>query len=156
MFKNNPLFLHILSVFSTYIFLLQVLCLLKALQPKCFQETQLFKNIVCKKHFFTHAKNTFFQQKRGVILGFGQFPMKPLFVQFFLVSTVLGQEKFWAKHIDAVFFSLLDTNGVRQVLLKIHVLFIFSCLKNHLKTLFLQVFLAFYHFLCFSVSLAAT
>ena len=44
------------------------------------EKTQLFKNTVSKTHFFTHVKkNTFFKEK-DAIFGFGQFPLKPLFL----------------------------------------------------------------------------
>ena len=45
-------------------------------------EVALFKNTVSKTHFFAHVKKTPFSKKR-CHFGFGQFPLKPLFLSFF-------------------------------------------------------------------------
>ena len=80
MFKNNPLFFINFLFFSTYHF-----CFWKAVfcwkhyKNSVFSKTQLFKNTVSKTHFFNHVKKHLFQRK-GVIFGFGQFPLKPLFL----------------------------------------------------------------------------
>ena len=60
-----------------------------------FSKTQLVKPT-----FSTMSINTFFK-KKGVIFGFGQFPLKPLFYSFFRVYTVVVQKKFWPKQIVA-------------------------------------------------------
>ena len=80
MFKNNPLF------FINFLFCSTCrLCFWKAVfcwkhyKNSVYSKTQLFKNTVSKTHFFTHVKKHLFQEK-CVIFGFGQFPLKPLFL----------------------------------------------------------------------------
>ena len=138
--QKQPTIFHKFSVFSTYHF-----CFWKAVfywkhyKNSVFSKTQLFKNTVSKTHFFTHVKKHLFQRK-GVIFGFGKFPLKPLFLLFFLVYTVLVK-KILAKtdsvHENVRFFSLPDTNSVRQVLLKIHFFDFSHFWMTTLKNLFL-------------------
>ena len=66
--------------FSTYSFCFwkTVFCW-KHYKNSVFRKTQLFKTTVSKTHFFNHVKKHLFQRK-GVIFGFGQFPLKPLFL----------------------------------------------------------------------------
>ena len=81
------------------------------------------------------SKNTFFK-KRVSFLVLDNFRSNHYFYGFFQVFTVLVPNNFLAKtdsvHENAVFFSLPDTNSVRQFSLKIH-FFIFSFLDDHLK-----------------------
>ena len=88
-----------------------------------FSKTQLVKNTFSPK-----PKNTVFFPKQGVILGFGRFPLKPLFLLFFLGFHCFGPQKKCAKQKVCTkmrpFFSLPDTNGVRRFLLKILVIFL--------------------------------
>ena len=144
MFKNNPLFFINVLFFSTYSF-----CFWKAVfcwkhyKNSVFRKTQLFKNTVSKTHFFNHVKKHLFQRK-GVIFDFGQFPLKPQFSSFCWFTL------FWSKKIlantdscneNARFFSLPDTNSVRQFLLKIHFFWFFTFLDDHLKN---SIFIGFF------------
>ena len=80
MFKNNPLFSINFLFFQHTIFAFEKLCFAENTIKIVLSEKkkQLFKNTVSKSHFFTHVKKHLFQRK-GVIFGFGQFPLKPLF-----------------------------------------------------------------------------
>ena len=98
-------------------FVLQLLCFSENTIKVVFSETQLFKNTVSKTHFFTHVKKTPFS-KTGVIFGFAE-------TTIFIVFPGLhcfGPKKISAKtdsvHENARFFSLPDTNSVRQFLQK--------------------------------------
>ena len=112
------------SVFSTYSFAFwkAVLCW-KHCKNSVFREKHSFsKTQLVKPSFSTMSKNTFFR-KKGVIFGFGQFPLKPIF--FIVVSGLhcFGPKLFLGQnsvHENARFFSLPDTNSVSQFLLKIH------------------------------------
>ena len=79
MFKNNPLCFIIFCFFQHTVFDFEKLCFAENTIKIVFSETQLFKNTVSKTHFFTHVKKTPFS-KKGVFFGFGQFPLKPLFL----------------------------------------------------------------------------
>ena len=81
MFKNNPLFFIHFLFFHHTVFVFEKLGFAENTIKIAFSEkkTQLFKNTVSKTHFFTHVKKHLFP-KRGVIFGFGQFPVKPLFL----------------------------------------------------------------------------
>ena len=81
MFKNNRLFFINFLFFSAchFCFWKAVFCW-KHYKNSAFSKTQLFKNTVSKTHFFHPCqKNTFFKEKVS-FLGFGQFPLKPLFL----------------------------------------------------------------------------
>ena len=112
-----------------------------------FRKHSFSKTQLVKPTFFNHVKkNTLFQKKVSFLL-FLQFPLKPLFLLCFLLCTVLVQKEFWPKQIVCMkmrFFSLPDTNSVRQFLLKIHVFdfshFWMTTLK---KTYFYRFFWSF-------------
>ena len=158
--QKQPTIFHKFSVFFNIQFLF--------LKKLCFAENTI-KIVFSGKHSFskTHlVKPTFSPMskkhlfpKKGVIFAFGQFPLKPLFLQFFLVYTVLGQKIFLANtdsvHENARFFSLPDTNSVSQFLLKIHFFdfshFCMTTLKNPIFIGFFGLFhfLFFFSFFCF-------
>ena len=99
------------------------------------------------------SKNTL-SPKKVSFLFFLQFPLKPLFIVFPALHCS-GPKKFWPKqnsvHENARFFSLPDTNSVRQFLLKIH---FFTFLNDHLKKPIFIGFFGLFHF--FSVSISPT
>ena len=103
----------------------------------CFQKNTVFKNTVSKTHFFTHVKKTPFSKKR-CLLWFWAFSAETTIFIVFSGLHCFGPNKFLAKtdsvHENARFFSLPDTNSVRQFLLKNPFLY-FS--HSTLKTLFL-------------------
>ena len=123
MFKNNnPLFFINFVLFSTCSFLLQLLCFAEnTIQIMLSEEHSFSKTQLVKPTFSPMPKNTCF--KKGVIFGFGQFPLKPLFCYFSWFSLFWSKNIFGSKQIVCTkmrFFSLPDTNSVRQFLLKIH------------------------------------
>ena len=95
--QKQPTIFHKFSVFSTYSFCFwkTVFCW-KHYKNSVFRKTQLFKNTVSKTHFFNHVKKHLFQRK-GVIFGFGQFPLKPLFFIVFPALHCFGPKKNLAK-----------------------------------------------------------
>ena len=166
MLKNNPLF------FIKFLFFVYIQCLL--LKLLCFSENTIkivfsekkkthsfSKTQLVKPTFSPMSKKTPFS-KKGVIFGFGQFPVETtIFKIAFLVCTVLGPKNFLAKtdsvHENARFFSLPDTNSVRQFLQKIHVFDFFTFLDDHLKKThifigFFDAFSIFFFFFCFYFS----
>ena len=92
MFKNNPLFFINFLFFQHTVFVFEKLCFAENTikivfsGKHSFSETQL-----SKPTFSTMSKNTFFKE---TVSGFGQFPLKPLFLWFFLLYTVLVQKEF--------------------------------------------------------------
>ena len=158
MLKNNPQFFINFLVFQHTACWLQMLCLLKHFRNSVFRRAQLFKNTVNKTHFSPLSKNTFFKTKVSFLV-LGNFRWNHNFYSFswfslFLVPTFLAKTD--SAHENARFWSLPDTNRVRQLLLKI-IFFHFSHFGvTTVKTLCFIVFsFPFYCFL-FSVSLAAT
>ena len=79
MIKNKPLFFRIFVVSTYSFFIATAVSFWKDYKNSVLRKAQLFKNTVSKNHFFTHVKKNYFQ-KEGVIFGFGQFPLKPLFL----------------------------------------------------------------------------
>ena len=108
-----------------------------------------------KTHFFTYVKNTFF--KKRCHFWFWPISAKPTIFTVFLGFHRLVQKHFWARtdsvHENARFFSLLDTNSVRQFWLKLHfsIFLSFGCLPR--KHCFYRVVWPFSIFIfCFSCS----
>ena len=138
MFKNNPLFFINFLFCSTYIFCFwKAVFLWKHYKHSVFSKAQLFKNTVSKPHFFTHVKKHLFP-KKGVIFGFGLFPLKPLFYSFSWFELFWAQNIFWPKQIVCTktrVFSPFLTQIVSGNFWKIHFLF-FTFLHDHLKNLF--------------------
>ena len=97
------------------------------------------------------SKHTF--SKKRCHFGFGQFPLKPLFGECFLVYIVLGQKNVLAKtdsvHENARFFSLPNINSVRQFLKNPFFCFL-TFLDDHFKKhYFYRVFgLIYFSFFC--------
>ena len=106
-----------------------------------FSKTQLVKPT-----FSTMSKNTFFKEKVSFLV-LGNFRWNPDFYRFSWFTL------FWSKKIltktgscneNARFFSLPDTNSVKQFLLKIYFFWFFTFLDDHLKkTLFFRFFCYF-------------
>ena len=148
MFKNNPLFFINFLFFSTYSFCFRktVFCW-KHYKNSVFRKTQLFKNTVSKTHFFNHVKKHPFPKKRCHFCFFAISAETPIFIVFPALHC-FGPKKILAKtdsvHENARFFSLPDTNSVRQFLLKIH-FFDFShfWMTTLKKTYFYRVFWSF-------------
>ena len=126
MFKNNPLFF--IFFFSTYHFAFEKLCFAENTIKIVFSEkTQLFKNTVSKTHFFSHVKKTFFKETVSFLV-LGNFRWNHYFYSFswftlFWSKKIVGQNRSCAR--KCAFFSLPDTNSVRQFSLKIHFFLIF-------------------------------
>ena len=106
------------------------------------------------------SKNTFFKEKVSFLV-LGNFRWNHYFYSFSWFTLFWSKKKFWPKQIVCtkmrVFFSLPDTNSVRQFLLKIHFFCFFTFLDDHLKkTYFYRVFgpfpFSFFSFFCFYFS----
>ena len=118
MCKNNPLFsIKFCFVQHTY-FVSEKLCFPENTIKIVFSAKHSFSKTQLAKPTFTHVKKHLFP-KKGVIFGFGPLPLKPQFLQFVQVYTVLGHKNFLARtecvHENARFFSLPDTNSVRHL-----------------------------------------
>ena len=140
--------------FSTGTFLLQLLCFAENIVKYCLQQSTAFKKTPFVKPTFSPIPKTIFS-KEGVTFCFRQFPMKPLFLQFFLVSAVLAP-KILARTDSARkcrFFSLPSTNSVCHFFSKSTFHF-FSFLMTTLKTLFYIDFFALFLFVFFCLSLS--
>ena len=130
MFENKPLFVIKFLFFPHTVLVFEKLC---------FAENTI-KIVLSAKHSFSKTQL-----------------VKPTFSQFFLVCTVLGPKHFLAKtdsaRENALFFSLPDTNSVRQFLPKIHFLIFHIFAWPPQKTLFVLVFwpfpFSFFSFFCF-------
>ena len=135
MFKSNPLFfINFLFFFQHTVFVFEKLCFAENTIKFVFSGKHSFsKTQLVKPTFSAMSKNTF--SKKGVIFAFLQFPLKPL------LCTVLVQKNILAKtdsvHENARFFSLPDTNSVRQVLLKIFFFDFSHFWMTTLKTIFI-------------------
>ena len=151
MFKNNPQFFINFCFFEHTIFGFEKLCFAENTIKIVFSEKKhsFSKTQLVKPTFSPMSKNTFFKEKVSfLVLG-----------NFRLIYTVLVQKKFWPKQIVCtkmrVFFSLPDTNSVRQFLLKILFFCFFTFLDDHLKKPnFYRVFwpFPFFSFFCFYFS----
>ena len=134
--KTTHYFSQIFCFFSTYSF-----CFWKAVF--CWKH---YKNSVFRKHSFpktqlvkptfpTMSKNTFFK-KRCHFCFWAISAETPIFIVFPALHC-FGPKKILAKtdscNENARFFSLPDTNSVRQFLLKIHFFWFFTFLDDHLK-----------------------
>ena len=147
MFKNNPPFFINFLFFQHTVFAFEKLCFAENTikivfsAKHSFSKTQLVKptfSAMSKKHLF---------QRKGVIFGLGNFRWNHYFYSFSWFAL------FWSKkilvktgsvHENARFFSLPDTNNVRQFLLKIQFFCFFTFLDDHLKKpLFIGFFLPF-------------
>ena len=146
-----------ISVFLHTVFVLQLLCFSEnTIKIVLSEKTQLFKNTISKTHFFTHVKNIF--AKKNVISGFGQFPLKPLFYQCFLVYPVLGQ--IWPKQIVRTKMRVFLPSWhklYKAMLAKNPFFWFFTFLDDHLKKHYfymgLGVFsILFFLFFLFSIS----
>ena len=117
--QKQPTIFHKFSVFFQHtVFVFENLCFPENTIKIVFSGKHSFsKTQLVKPTFSTMSKNTFFPKKVS-FLFFLQFPLKPLFLQCFLLCTVLVQKKILAKtdscNENARFFSLPDTNSVRQ------------------------------------------
>ena len=143
MFKNNPQFFHKFSVFFRHtVFVFENLCFPENTIKIVFSGKHSFsKTQLVKPTFSTMSKNTFFKKKVSFLL-FDNLRWNPYFYSVFCFALFWSKKKFWPKQIVCtkmrVFFSLPDTNSVRQFLLKIHFFWFFTFLDDHLKkTLFL-------------------
>ena len=143
-FKNNPLFFINFLFFQHTAFVFEKLCFS---ENTVFKKHSFSKTQLVKPTFSPMSKNTFFQKKTVSFFGFGQFPLKPLFYCFSWFTLFWAKKKFLAKtdsaHENARFFSLPDTNSVRQFLQKIHFWF-FTFLHDHLKKPYF--YRVFWHF----------
>ena len=163
MFKNNPLFFINFLFFSSYNF-----CFWKAVfcwkhyKNSVFRKAHLFKNTVSKTHFFTHVKKQLFPKKVSFLV-LANIRWNHYFYSFSCFTLFWSKKKFWPKQIVCtkmrVFFSLPDTNSVRQFLQK-NPFFDFSyfwmtTLKNPIFIGFFWLF-PFSFFFAFSVSLSPT
>ena len=106
------------------------------------------------------SKNTFFKEKVSFLV-LGNFRWNHYFYSFSWFALFWSKKNILAKtdsvHENARFFSLPDTNSVRQFLLKIHFFCFFTFLDDHLKkTYFYRVFwpfpFSFFSFFCFYFS----
>ena len=164
MFKNNPLFFINFLFFSTYSF-----CFWKAVfcwkhyKNSVFRKHSFSKTQLVKPTFSTMSKKHLFP-KKGVIFVFFFFCNFRWNPYFYSVScfALFWSKKILAKtdsvHENARFFSLPDTNSVRQFLLKIH---FFDFSHFWMTTLKKPIFIGFFglfHFLffLFSVSISPT
>ena len=148
MFKNNPLFFINFLFFQHTVFVFEKLCFAENTIKIVFSGKHSFsKTQLVKPTFSTMSKNTFFQKK--VSFFFCNFRWNPY---FYSVScfTLFWSKKLLAKtdsvHENARFFSLPDTNSVKQFLLKIHFWGFFTFLDDHLKKTIFIGFFGLFHF----------
>ena len=87
---------HKFLFFSTYIFLLQLLCFAENTIKIVFSGNHSFQNTVSKNLFFTHAKKTPFS-KECFILGFGQISAETTIFIVFPGFHCFGPKKSLAK-----------------------------------------------------------
>ena len=159
MFKNSPLFfIHFLFSFNMHLFYCNCCALLKRYKDSVLRRAQLFKNTVSQNQFFTHPTKTLVFQKKcffwfwAISVETTSFIVLPGFHCFGI------PKKLWPKQTVCtnmrVFFSLPDTNSVRQVLLK-SIFHASSFLEDHLKNTIFYSCWGLFHFV-FSVSLSLT
>ena len=100
-------------------------------EKNSFSKTQLVKPT-----FSLMSKSTFFKKKWCHFWFWAISAETTIFIVFPGLHC-FGLKKFWPKRIACtkmhVFFSLPDTNSVRQSLLKIHFWGLFTFLDDHLK-----------------------
>ena len=116
-----------------------------------FWKTQLFKNTVSKTHFFNHVKKTPFSKKRCHFWFWAISAETPIFIVFSALHC-FGPKKIWPKQIVATkmrFFSLPDTNSVRQFWLKIHFFDFSHFWMTTLKKPYLYRFFCYFPFFVF-------
>ena len=141
MFKNNPLFfINFLFFFQHTAFVFEKLCFAENSIKIVFSgKHSLSKTQLVKPTFSTMSKTTFFQ-KRCHFCFFAISAETPIFIVFPALHC-FGPKKKSAQtdsvHENARFFSLPDTNSVRQFLLKIHFFDFSHFWMTTLKNLFL-------------------
>ena len=93
--QKQPTIFHIFF-FQPTALLLQLLCFAENTIKIVFSEEHSFSKTQLVKPSCPPMSKTPFPTK-DVIFGFGQFPLNPLFLQLFLIFTVLVQTIVWAK-----------------------------------------------------------
>ena len=152
MFKNNPLFfINFLFFVQHTVFVFEKLCFAENTIKIVFSRKHSFsKTQLVKPTFSTMSKNTFFKEKVSFLV-LGNFRWNPYFYSF-SCFTLFWSKKNWPKQIVATkmrFFSLPDTNSVRQFWLKIHFLWFFTFLDDHLKKPYFYMVFCYFPFLVF-------
>ena len=152
--QKQPTIFHKFSDFSTYSFCFwkTVFCW-KHYKNSVFRKHSFSKTQLVKPTFSTMSKNTFFKEKVSFLVLFN-FRWNPYFYSFSCFTLFWSKKQIWPKQIVATkmrfFFSLPDTNSVRQFSLKIHFLWSLTFLDDHLKkTYFYRVFFCYFPFFCF-------
>ena len=122
MFKNNPLFFINFLFFSSYncCFWKAVFCW-KHYKNSVFRKHTFSKTQLVKPTFSPMSKNSFFQKKVSFLV-LANIRWNHYFYSFSCFTLFWSKKKFWPKQIVCtkmrVFFSLPDTNSVRQFLQK--------------------------------------
>ena len=139
MFKNNPLFFINFLFFHHTVFVFEKLGFAENTIKIVFSEKHSFsKTQLVKPTFSPMSKNTFFQKKVSFLV-LANFRWNHYFYSFSWFALFWAKKKFLAKtdsvHENARFFSLPDTNSVRQFLQKNPFFFslFFTFLDDHLK-----------------------
>ena len=137
MFKNNPLFFINFLFFHHAIFVFEKLCFAENTMKIVFSEKHTFsKTQLVKPTFSPMSKNSFFQKKVSFLV-LANIRWNHYFYSFSCFTLFWSKKKFWPKQIVCtkmrVFFSLPDTNSVRQFLQKNPFFWFFIFLDDHLK-----------------------
>ena len=156
MFKNNPLFfINFLFLFNIQFLLLKKLCFAENTIKIVFSGKHSFsKTQLVKPTFSTMSKNTFFKENVSCFWFWAISAETPIFIVFPGLHCFGPKKKIWAQtdscNENARFFSLPDTNSVRQCFAKNLFFWFFTFLDDHLKkTYFYRDFLYFPFFVFF-------
>ena len=152
-FSSISFFLYIKCLYCNCCVFWNTIKLVFSEKKHSFSKTQLVKPT-----FHPCPKNTFFP-KKGVIFGFGQFPLKPLFHSVSWFTLFWAQKIFWPKQIVCTKMRVLSL-FLTQIVSgnfcnKKNIFWFFAFLDDHLKKhYFYRVFwpFPFFLFFCFYFS----